>query len=401
MRTGSGERAEVAITVGAEVRSYDSAIEPTRDAGGRITGVAWYAHDVTARRKAEAALFNLAAIVESSEDAVIGHDPDGLITSWNPAAERLYGYSPPEAIGRPLSILYPPDRLGELSMIVERLARGEPTLHFDTVRLRKDGSPIDVSLSVSPVRDAAGAIVGAATFARDITERLRAERFRDEYVSLVSHDLRAPLTVVLGMAGVLQKRLGLTGSEVDLKAAEAISVAATRMNAMIDDLVESARLEAGRLELRREPVDIERLVSGLLSHIATADDLRRIQTVFAEEVPAVTGDSEQLQRALANLITNALKYSPPESPVQVSVDRRNGDLVVCVVDRGVGIPAEDIPHIFDRFYRARLTRKAQGLGLGLYITRLLVEAHGGVIWVDSRLGQGSSFCFTLPVHIPA
>lgn len=169
------------------------------------------------------------------------------------------------------------------------------------------------------------------------------------------------------------------------------------MNTMIQELVESARLESGRLELHREPTDVCQLITEISQRIGTGEDRARIHVECAEEVPSVSVDRERMERTIVNLVTNALKYSPPESPVAVRLERREKEVVVSVADQGIGIPPEEQPCLFERFYRATTGRKAEGLGLGLYIARLVVEAHGGHIWVKSQVGRGSTFSFSLPV----
>ena len=167
---------------------------------------------------------------------------------------------------------------------------------------------------------------------------------------------------------------------------------------MIQELVESTRLESGILELHKELADPCGLLREVVQGVGTPEDRGRIQPECAEGLPELLVDRERMERAVVNLITNALKYSPPTSPVVVKAERTDGEVQISVSDRGVGIAPEELPHIFDRFYRAAAGRKGQGLGLGLYITRLMVEAHGGRVGVESRLGEGSTFRITLPIH---
>jgi len=192
----------------------------------------------------------------------------------------------------------------------------------------------------------------------------------------------------------LQLRKQGLGREADIT--DVVLKSGWRMVSMIRDLVDSARLESRQLEMHREPVDPLQLVSDVVEGLGTAEERARIQVECPEWVPPVLADPGRLERALENLITNALKYSPADRPVVVRIGSRDGDAIVSVADQGVGIPAEDIPHLFTRFYRAETGKKAEGLGLGLYIVRLIVEAHGGRVWVESKVGKGSTFSLTLP-----
>lgn len=232
---------------------------------------------------------------------------------------------------------------------------------------------------------------------KEIAERKRAEQFREEYVSLISHDLRNPLTVLKGHGDLLYRLLSRQGLDREASSAEAIGKSARRMQAMIQDLVESVRLESGRLELRREPVELRYLLADIAEGVGSTEDRARLRVECPEGIPAVPMDSERMERAIVNLVTNALKYSPPDSPVLVRVERREDEVAISVTDQGVGIPPEELPHLFERFYRAKTAGTAEGLGLGLYIARLIVEAHGGRVGAQSEVGKGSSFSLTLPL----
>ena len=232
--------------------------------------------------------------------------------------------------------------------------------------------------------------------------RRRAEfrkEYMEEYISMISHDLRAPLTVIQGQAQLLQRRLERVAVDSEeVRGAMAIEFSARRMNAMIQDLIDSARLEAGQVELDRQPVDLHVLVADLLVRAAEAMDTSRVKVAFQPDMPLVDADPARLERILINLLSNALKYSPEEANVVLRGGVANGMAVVSVVDQGHGISAEELPRVFERFFRSRDVRRHEGLGLGLYITRMLVEAHGGKIWVESQLNRGSTFSFSLPLY---
>jgi two-component system, OmpR family, phosphate regulon sensor histidine kinase PhoR len=231
----------------------------------------------------------------------------------------------------------------------------------------------------------------------DITERKRNEQFRDRYLHTISHDLRTPLTIVSSHAQLLRQRLEQGGlGAFEERCLDGILTGASRMNIMIRDLVDSARLEGGHLQLRREAVALGPFLAELLGRVASVLDVQRLQVDTAPDLPPTHVDPERLERILINLLSNALTYSPAGSPVRVTASGRGDGVVVSVADQGRGIAPDDLPHIFERFYRGTGGRTGEGVGLGLYITRMLVEAHGGRIWVDSRPAQGSTFSFTLP-----
>lgn len=231
----------------------------------------------------------------------------------------------------------------------------------------------------------------------EIAQRKRAEQFREEYVALISHDLRNPLASLMGYAQLLHRSLVQRGLEREVANAEIVLDNARRMNAMIQELVETAHLESGRLEVRKELIDLPQLVYDIVERLSVTDDRSRIRVGAVERVPAVPADPNRIERAIVNLLTNALKYSPSDRPVVVRIRRRGDEVLIAVADQGVGISPEDVPHLFERFSRGTSGRRTEGLGLGLYIVRLIVEAHGGHIWVESELGKGSTFYVTLPL----
>lgn len=357
--------------------------------------------DITGRKQAEEALHEttqrLQALVQSSPVAINVVDASGNVALWNPAAERILGWTAREVVGGPIPII-PPEGMEQSRGLISRTLDGSTFTDLELRRQRKDGSPIDISLSTAPLFDAGRVVIGAVGIMADITERKGLEKFREGYVYTISHDLRNPLAAIQGLAQLLLRKLehaGLTGTE--LQTARGIITSAERMNAIIQDLLDSARLETGQMQLDARPVDIARLVSDLLERSAQIAGDRQIRLDLPANLPPVSADPNRLERILTNLLTNAIKYSPPETEVLLGVKTTAGEITVFVVDHGLGIAPEDLPHIFDRFYRAKGVKKTEGLGLGLDIARGLVEAHGGRIWVESDLGKGSTFYFTLPM----
>jgi PAS domain S-box-containing protein len=363
-----------------------------RDAAGRPVCHVGIKRDVTERKRVEEAVARLAAIVESSDDAIISKTLDGIVTSWNPAAERLYGYTAEEVCGRPISLIFPPDRQDEFPDIMARLARGEHIAHYETVRRCKNGRLVDVSISISPVRDERGRITGASTIARDISDRRAYERKQQDFLTMVAHDLRSPLTAVKGYAQ-LQRRRGVYHEP----AVAAILAQVAKMERLVGDVLDVTRLDEGRLELQRGPVDLVALVRTHVERAQTLTDHDLIR-VQAPDHPVIgEWDADRIGQVIENLLSNAIKYAPDDEVlVQVAADE--GEARVSVHDQGIGIEPEDLPHVFERFYRADGTRSTtKGVGLGLHIAKSLVEAHEGRIWVSSEPRRGSTFTFTLPI----
>jgi PAS domain S-box-containing protein len=383
-------------------RSLEVNAAPIRDPDGRVTAAVVVFTDITERRYMEALLAaseqRYRNLVELTTDIIYISDGDGNQTFMNDAGYRLLEAAPQEVIDQPwLKWVHPDDREATLKAFHDQLALGTDIFGFENRYVAKSGKVIPVLHNVRVLRDDRGAAIGAQGIARDITQRKKAEQLREEYVSLISHDLRSPLTIVLGTASLLRQWLDEKGLAHQASSAATIVDSAKRMAAMIQDLVESARLESGRLALQQEPTDLAQLVFAIVGRMGTAADRDRIIVDAPKRLPPVAVDRERIERVIVNLLANALKYSAPETPVTLLLDERGTAVVAAVSDQGVGIPPEDIPHLFQRYYRARTGRKAEGLGLGLYIARLIVEAHGGQIWVESEPGRGSTFTLTLPL----
>lgn len=358
-------------------------------------------HDITERKQAELALRaseeKFRGLVETTSDWVWEVDEKGKYTYVSPRVRDLLGYEPDEVLGKtPFDLMPSGEAQRVASVFWPILAQRRPFWSLENTNRHKDGHIVVLETSGVPFFNGRGKFCGYRGIDREITGRKEAERLRDEFISLISHDLRTPLTVIMGQAEWLQRSLSERGETKEAGNADAILRNAKRMNSMIQDLVESARLESGRMEMRKRPTDMLRLVSDLLGQIGTIEDRTRLHLESSEMLPLVPVDPDRIERAVVNLITNALKYSIPGTPVTVRLERHMDLVQLSVSDRGAGIPPEALPHIFERFFRVQPADKQEGLGLGLYITRLIVEAHGGRIWVESELGKGSTFYFTLP-----
>jgi PAS domain S-box-containing protein len=361
-------------------------------------------------------LRHLASIVENTDDVVIGRDLNGLVTSWNAAAERLYGYKAEEMIGQPVSILIPPDRPNEEPEILARLSQGERIDHYETVRKAKDGRLIEVSLTVSPIKDAVGKIIGYSKIARDITDRRRAEaereallksehearaqaeeanRVKDEFLAVLSHELRTPLNAILGWANLL--RSGKLDPQNVERALEIVERNAKAQSKLIEGVLDVSRIVSGKLQLDVRPLQLSGVVQAAVDSIRPAADAKNtmLRVITSKQVePLVRGDANRLQQVVWNLLSNAVKFSPAGSEISVGLNMVNSDVEITVRDNGQGIAKEFLPHVFDRFRQAdaSTTRKHGGLGLGLAIVRHLVDLHGGTVTAESDgLGRGATF----------
>jgi PAS domain S-box-containing protein len=357
----------------------------------------------------------LSAIVDSSDDAIISKDLNGIITSWNGGAERIFGYTAEEMIGQPILWLIPENRREEEPMILSRLRNGERVNHFDTKRMRKDGKLIDVSLSVSPIRDDEGVIVGASKIARDITmqreaaavlaaaaeETERQSRMKDEFLATLSHELRTPLQSILGWLQIL--RAGdLEPGELE-EGLEIIDRNAHAQRTIIEELLDMNRIVSGKVRLEIQRVDLAAIIEASIETVRPAAQAKNIQlgAVLASIAKPVMADPQRLQQVFWNLLSNAVKFTPPNGKVDVILQKGDSNLDVTITDTGMGIDEKFLPLVFDRFRQADAssTRAHGGLGLGLAIVKNLVELHGGEVSARSEgIGQGSTFCVTLP-HI--
>jgi PAS domain S-box-containing protein len=351
------------------------------------------------RRAAE-----LDAIIGSIADVVLVFGPNGDTVLMNAAAERLLGYSmeqyklPPEGRIKLLRMETAdgtPFPLEEVPSV--RAARGE-TVHGVIMVLHPPGRTVWISASGGPIRTPGGRVWGSVVTMTDITELHRLQEQQEDLVRMVSHDLRSPLTSVQGQAQIIQRLLQKTGTDEQLRrSADVIYTGARRMNVMIQDLVDMARVQSGQLTLNRTKLELQPYLLDLTQRLKGVLDVKRVRLEVAEGLPEVWADPDRLERVVTNLLSNALKYSEPETPIRVAATRVDGSVQLSVSDEGAGIAPEDLPQLFERFYRASGSQKTEGLGLGLYITRMLVEAMGGRIWVESEIGKGSCFSFTLPV----
>ena len=361
------------------------------------------------RDLAEATL--LSAIVNSSDDAIVGKNPDGVITSWNPAAERIYGYLAAEIIGQPMAVLCPPDRVGEITEILDTIGRGEHVVHYETRRLRKDGTTIPVSVTVSPIRDESGRLIGASSIARDITEQLHAtaelrrraddlelaNQNLEKFTHLVAHDLRAPLQAMSGFSGALLEEYGDVLDQVGRRYAERIQVNSEQMAALLDSLLQLFRLS--RAAMNPGPVDLSAEVAAIAGELQAAEPDRRVRFTIQAGV-RVSADRTLIRSVLRNLVENAWKFTSGRDDASIEFGSTPAsDAPVCcyIRDNGVGFDPAYAIKLFQPFQRLHSDREYRGTGLGLASVKQIVEHHGGRVWAEGAVGEGATFYFTLDV----
>jgi len=381
--------------------------------------------DITEWKQIEETNRWLAAIVESSDDAIIGEDLDGRIISCNHGATQLYGYAPEEMIGKSIMILGTPALKAEQAKILETIRRGESVNHYETVRQRKDGSLLNVSLTVSPVKDRAGKVIGVSKIARNITERKRAEIFlteslqrektarqaaelanhaKDDFLAVLSHELRTPLNPVLLLASDAVK-------DRDLPPQVRANFDTVRKNIelearLIDDLLDMTRIGSGKLSLEMHPLDAHALLQEIISSLRTESKAKSVR--FEAQLKArqheICGDLVRLQQVFGNILKNAIKFTPPGGKITVTTSgsKATGKLCVIITDTGIGMLSQELERVFTAFSQGDHARHTPhrfgGLGLGLAISRKLVELHSGQITATSAgRDQGSTFAVELPL----
>lgn len=370
----------------------------------------------------------LAAIIASSEDAIVSKTLDSIVTSWNGAAERIFGFTAQEMIGQSILRIIPPRLHYEENEILAKLRQGERIERYETIRMRKDGTELAISLTIAPVRDSRGKIVGAAKVAHDITSRrqdeiklkelaaekeqlLEAERtarshaenlsrMKDEFLATLSHELRTPLQAIQGWVTVL--RAQHPTSEDYKKGLEIIDRNVRAQTQIVNDLLDMSRIISGKVHLEVQSISLNDIVNNAIDSVrqtAAAKEIR-ILPVLDSKIGTIRGDPHRLQQVIWNLLTNAVKFTPKGGRVQIALERVNSHAEICVEDNGIGIEPDFLPHVFDRFRQAdsSTTRRYGGLGLGLSVVKTLVELHGGSVRVKSRgENQGSTFIVGLPI----
>jgi PAS domain S-box-containing protein len=368
------------------------------DADGNPTLIASAIFDATDRRAYELELIRsqrsseqLAAVVRMSSDAIISMSPTGVVETWNDGAKRLFGYAAEDIIGTYIrEILSPGDEVSWPEIMAD-LREGHP-VQRDMVVQCADGHSVDVSAGFTPHWNAVGSLGSVSVIMRDIAERRAIERLQQDFLAVTTHELRSPVTGIKGNAQIMQRR-----AEYNERSLEAIIAQADKLQRLIDDLLLASKIQSDGLTVVLEETDLAAAAYRAVTYLGAAE--REIRVEAPEQPLVVLADQNQLSQMLTNLLTNAIKYSAVGEGVTVRLTRQGSNAHISVIDHGVGIARDDLPHLFERFYRVRDTAgRVPGLGLGLYICRRIAEAHGGRIDVESEPGHGSTFTVTLPMQ---
>ncbi|HJP82823.1 MAG TPA: ATP-binding protein [Fimbriimonadaceae bacterium] len=379
--------------------------------------------DIPVDREAELARARLVAVVESSDDAIVTKSLEGIVTSWNKGAERIFGFTAEEIIGKSILTIIPPERHHEEPVILAKIAAGERIDHFETVRMAKDGSKVHISLTVSPIKDFDGNIVGISKIARDISSRLEAESairalleseraarrraeklgtIKDEFLATLSHELRTPLNSILGWIQLIRRNPG--NEKVVAEGIEVVERNARIQTSLISDLLDISRVISGKMILDIQRVSLPIIVDRSLESVRSAANAKGIEiTTQLDHVPdALNGDPARLQQILWNLLSNAIKFTPRAGSIAINLRRIGSYIEVSISDTGIGIKPEFLPHLFERFSQqdSSHARVHGGLGIGLALVKHLAELHGGSVRASSPgEGLGATFTVTLPLAV--
>lgn len=379
--------------------------------------------DITERKQAEESSARLASIVASSEDAIISKTLDGIINTWNLGAEKIFGYTSEEIVGQDITTLFPPNHRDEENHILSQIRAGKPIKDYETIRRRKDGSLIYVSISVSPIKDKYGKIIEISTILRDISkskkyeeqlektnqELAHATRLKDKFLANMSHELRTPLNAILGMSEALQEEVFGTLNEKQHNSVQTIESSGTHLLSLINDILDLAKIESGKIELDYTHVSIKNLCDSSLVFIKQQAMQKQIKvhTDIPPYLPDLLVDERRIRQVLINLLTNAVKFTQECGRISLKVRIESNKLdssvptsQVCfaITDNGIGITQENLAKLFQPFVQidSALNRQYAGTGLGLILVKQIVEMHGGQIKVNSEFGVGSCFAFSLP-----
>lgn len=344
-----------------------------------------------------------AAVVSSSEDAIIGQTPDGHISLWNTGAEKLFGYTEGEMIGKHFSIIIPNDAKEELETIIDKLLKGERVEHYDTRRLRKDGELIDVSLTISPIINEEGEIIGASSVARDITQKKQIDKAKTEFVSLASHQLRTPLSAISWYAELLRGGEAGKMTKQQRDFVDEIFKGNQRMVRLVNELLNVSRIDFGNFTIEPVNIDVLTIAKSVIKELTPTIKKKRLNVVeeYKKERLMYLADPNIFRIVIQNLFSNAVKYTPHKGKIIVKIeeDEKLKKLVVKVSDTGFGIPKNQHKQLYTKLFRADNVREMDtaGTGLGLYILKAVVEESGGSVSFESVEGEGSIFTVLLPL----
>ena len=346
---------------------------------------------------------HLDAILESAADGIFILDPSYRFTRFNRACSSLMGYKAESVIGQQHNeiILWLNRESG--TSLEDAESGGWPlsaqaTLYIEGDLITNDDGAVSVGITYAPAFDEAGELLSIVATVRDITKFREAEELKSTFISIISHELRTPVALIKGYVGTLRREDARWDSKVVEDSLAVIEEEADHLSGMIDDLLDASRLQAGALKLNHSQVSINHLAQQMADRFKTQSDQHDFQMDFPSDFPIVYADETRLMQVMGNLLSNAVKYSPDGGKVTISGATKQNEVVICVHDEGPGIAVEDVPRIFNLFYRSNETsRKIKGAGLGLFLAKAVIEAHEGRIWVDDRVKNGACICFSLPI----
>jgi PAS domain S-box-containing protein len=404
-----------------EIRHKDGHITPVlynasvyRDETGEVIGIFAAARDITELKKTEEKIRTLANVIESSNDAIITESLDGIITSWNKGAEQVYGYLTEEVLGKNMSILEPDNLKGEIKQLSDKIKQGKKVKHHETFRLKKDGTIVNISVTLSPVFDVSGKLVAISNIAGDITEKKISEnllhekqmaevanRTKNDFLANMSHELRTPLNSIIGFSDMLYEQAYGELNQRQRRAVGNISNSGKHLLNLINGILDLSKIEANKMELNYREFELAAkldLIRNVLYPVADKKNID-IEIDMDRGLTRICADEDKFTRIMYNLVDNAIKFSYEKSLVKIGA-RKKGDLVeITVKDAGIGIKAEDQHKLFKPFSQVNSfsSKKFQGTGLGLSLVKQIVNLHGGYVWFRSEQGEGSTFAFAIPI----
>ena len=384
------------LTKNGQLIDVSLTISPILDQFGNITGLSKIAKDLTVERNEERISNVLVAIIDSSDDAIVSKNLDGIITSWNHSAERIFGYSAHEIIGKSILTIIPPDRYEEEPKILAQLRQGIRVDHFETRRLRKDGTLVDVSLTISPIKDHHNNVIGLSKIARDISDKKREEQRKNEFIGFVSHELKTPLTSLTSYIQVALQKAEKIGDDFTIKALSRAEIQTRKMAKMITDFLNVPRLENGNIKLNVATFDVVALIKEIIVDAQVISVKHAIYFSGNEQV-YISADKEKIGLVLNNLLSNAQKYSPKGGDITIFCKEEANLCKISIQDNGIGIAKDEQQRLFEKFYRVSndKTQQISGFGIGLYLVNTILNLHGSQILVDSIEEEGSTFSFEL------
>lgn len=343
----------------------------------------------------------LDALLDSAADGIIIMSADHNIEKCNQAFARIMRRDVTEIEGLPHEDIFNWENLQQGTSLEEAELSGWPltakaNLYVEGDLKRPSGDLVPVGVTYAPLLSGEGKLINIIASVRDITHFREADEIKSVFISIVSHELKTPVALIKGYVGTLRRKDVSWDSEIVQDSLEVIEDEADRLTELIENLLDASRLQAGEFSLNLVEIQMDKLAYEMAERFQTQTDLHRIVVQFPDEFPVIVGDQNRLEQVFYNLLSNAVKYSPDGGEISISGQIRSEQIIICIQDQGTGISQEDVPHIFDRFFRADDAAKTtQGAGLGLYLSRAIIEAHNGRIWIEPRSEAGTRICFSI------